>query len=60
MTWRLMENFDRVLFEPSAVAFTDGPENVRYFMGQRTLGARKVRGHRHGAALASVSAAERG
>jgi biofilm PGA synthesis N-glycosyltransferase PgaC len=42
MTWRLMENFDCVLFEPSAVTFTDGPENVRYFIGQRTLGARRV------------------
>ena len=29
MTWRRMENFDRVVFEPTAVALTDAPENMR-------------------------------
>ena len=40
MTCRLMQNVDRVLFEPTAVAFTDVPENVRHFMRQRTQWAR--------------------
>ncbi len=40
MTWRLLENGDRVLFEPTAVAFTDAPVKVRHFMRQRARWAR--------------------
>jgi len=40
VTWRLMENGDRVLFEPTAVAFTDAPVEVRHFMVQRARWAR--------------------
>ncbi len=40
VTWRLMENGDRVLFEPTAVAFTDAPVMVRHFMVQRARWAR--------------------
>ncbi|MGV8967500.1 MAG: glycosyltransferase [Cellulomonas sp.] len=40
VTWRLMENGDRVLFEPTAVAFTDAPDQVRHFMRQRARWAR--------------------
>jgi poly-beta-1,6-N-acetyl-D-glucosamine synthase len=40
VTWRLMENGDRVLFEPTAVAFTDAPVKVRHFMVQRARWAR--------------------
>jgi biofilm PGA synthesis N-glycosyltransferase PgaC len=40
VTWRLMENGDRVLFEPTAVAFTDAPVKVRHFMRQRARWAR--------------------
>jgi poly-beta-1,6-N-acetyl-D-glucosamine synthase len=40
LTWRLMENGDRVLFEPTAVAFTDAPVKVRHFMRQRARWAR--------------------
>ena len=40
LTWRLMENGDRILFEPTAVAFTDAPVKVRHFMRQRARWAR--------------------
>jgi len=40
LTWRLMEHGDRVLFEPTAVAFTDAPDKVRHFMRQRARWAR--------------------
>ena len=40
LTWRLMENGDRVLFEPTAVAFTDAPVKVRHFLRQRARWAR--------------------
>lgn len=40
VTWRLMEHGDRVLFEPTAVAFTDAPQTVRQFMRQRSRWAR--------------------
>jgi len=40
LTWRLMENGDRVLFEPTAVAFTDAPVKLRHFMRQRARWAR--------------------
>ncbi|WP_202627796.1 glycosyltransferase family 2 protein [Cellulomonas sp. APG4] len=40
VTWRLMEEGRRVYFEPTAVAFTDAPEQVRHFMRQRARWAR--------------------
>lgn len=40
VTWRLMEDGQRVYFEPTAVAFTDAPEKVRHFMRQRARWAR--------------------
>ena len=40
ITWRLMQGGDRVLFEPTAVAFTDAPVKVRHFMRQRARWAR--------------------
>ena len=40
VTWRLLENGDRVLFEPTAVAFTDAPVRLRHFMRQRARWAR--------------------
>ncbi len=40
VTWRLMEVGDRVLTEPSAVAFTDAPHRVAHFMRQRARWAR--------------------
>ncbi len=40
VTWRLMEHGDRVLFEPTAVAFTDAPVTLRHFMRQRARWAR--------------------
>ena len=40
LTWRLMEHGDRVLFEPTSVAFTDAPVKVRHFMRQRARWAR--------------------
>jgi biofilm PGA synthesis N-glycosyltransferase PgaC len=40
VTWRLMEHGDRVLFEPTAVAFTDAPDKLRHFMRQRARWAR--------------------
>ncbi len=40
VTWRLMEHGDRVLFEPTSVAFTDAPVKVRHFMRQRARWAR--------------------
>ena len=42
VTWRLMETGDRVLTEPTAIAFTDAPTQVSHFMRQR---ARWARGH---------------
>lgn len=40
VTWRLMENGDRVLTEPTAVAFTDVPDGLRKFTRQRARWAR--------------------
>ena len=40
VTWRLMEHGDRVLFEPTAVSFTDAPVKVRHLMRQRARWAR--------------------
>lgn len=40
VTWRLMAGGDRILFEPTAVAFTDAPVKVRHFMRQRARWAR--------------------
>lgn len=40
VTWRLMEGGDRVFYEPTAVAFTDAPTQVRHFMRQRARWAR--------------------
>jgi poly-beta-1,6-N-acetyl-D-glucosamine synthase len=40
VTWRLMEGGDRVVTEPTAVAFTDAPERLRHFMRQRARWAR--------------------
>jgi biofilm PGA synthesis N-glycosyltransferase PgaC len=40
VTWRLMEGGQRVYFEPTAVAFTDVPTNLRHFMRQRARWAR--------------------
>jgi biofilm PGA synthesis N-glycosyltransferase PgaC len=40
VTWRLMARGDRVLFEPTAVAFTDAPVKVQHFMRQRARWAR--------------------
>ena len=40
VTWRLMQAGDRVLFEPTAVAFTDAPIKLRRFMRQRARWAR--------------------
>jgi biofilm PGA synthesis N-glycosyltransferase PgaC len=40
VTWRLMEKGDRVLFEPTAVAFTDAPVLVKHFLRQRARWAR--------------------
>ena len=40
MSWRLMQAGDRVLFEPTAVAFTDAPVKLRHFMRQRARWAR--------------------
>ena len=40
VTWRLMELGDRVFSEPTAVAFTDVPTEVRHFMRQRSRWAR--------------------
>jgi poly-beta-1,6-N-acetyl-D-glucosamine synthase len=40
VTWRLMASGDRVVFEPTAVAFTDAPVAVRHFMHQRARWAR--------------------
>jgi biofilm PGA synthesis N-glycosyltransferase PgaC len=40
VTWRLMEDGDRVLFEPTAVAFTDAPDKIKHFMRQRSRWAR--------------------
>ena len=40
VTWRLMMGGSRVLYEPTAVAFTDAPEKVSHFMKQRARWAR--------------------
>lgn len=40
VTWKLMQDGSRVLFEPTAVSFTDVPENVGHFMKQRSRWAR--------------------
>jgi biofilm PGA synthesis N-glycosyltransferase PgaC len=40
VTWRLMAGGQRVYFEPSAVAFTDVPVELRHFMRQRARWAR--------------------
>jgi biofilm PGA synthesis N-glycosyltransferase PgaC len=40
LTWRLMHQGDRVLYEPTAVAFTDVPERFGHFWRQRARWAR--------------------
>jgi poly-beta-1,6-N-acetyl-D-glucosamine synthase len=40
VTWRLMAGGERVYFEPTAVAFTDVPNDLRHFMRQRARWAR--------------------
>ncbi|MGZ4677109.1 MAG: glycosyltransferase family 2 protein [Acidimicrobiia bacterium] len=40
VTWRLMAGGQRVYFEPTAVAFTDVPNELRHFMRQRARWAR--------------------
>jgi biofilm PGA synthesis N-glycosyltransferase PgaC len=40
VTWRLMEGGDRVFSEPTAVAFTDAPSDLRHFVRQRARWAR--------------------
>jgi biofilm PGA synthesis N-glycosyltransferase PgaC len=40
VTWRLMESGNRVLTEPTAVAFTDVPTTIRHFVRQRARWAR--------------------
>ena len=40
VTWRLMEGGNRVYTEPTAVAFTDVPRELRHFMRQRARWAR--------------------
>jgi biofilm PGA synthesis N-glycosyltransferase PgaC len=40
VTWRLMADGARVLTEPTAIAFTDVPVDVRHFMRQRIRWAR--------------------
>jgi biofilm PGA synthesis N-glycosyltransferase PgaC len=40
VTWRLMQGGERVLFEPTSVAFTDAPEKLTHFMRQRARWAR--------------------
>ncbi|SDL05881.1 Transposase DDE domain-containing protein [Cryobacterium psychrotolerans] len=40
VTWRLLEQGGRVIFEPTAVAFTVVPTNVVHFMRQRARWAR--------------------
>ncbi|WP_197059318.1 glycosyltransferase [Cryobacterium sp. MLB-32] len=40
MTWKLLEQGDRVIFEPTAVAFTDAPGALKHFMRQRARWAR--------------------
>ena len=40
VTWRLMEGGNRVYTEPTAVAFTDVPVDLRHFMIQRARWAR--------------------
>jgi biofilm PGA synthesis N-glycosyltransferase PgaC len=40
VTWRLLETGDRVLTEPTAIAFTDAPTHVSHFMRQRARWAR--------------------
>ena len=42
VTWRLMEHGDRVLFEPTAVAFTDAPVLLTHFMRQRACLVKKI------------------
>jgi len=40
VTWKLLQQGGRVLFEPTAVAFTDAPATVPHFMRQRARWAR--------------------
>jgi len=40
VTWKLLQQGGRVLFEPTAVAFTDAPASVVHFMRQRARWAR--------------------
>lgn len=40
VTWKLLEQGGRVIFEPTAVAFTDAPAQVVHFMRQRARWAR--------------------
>ncbi|MGH8869256.1 MAG: glycosyltransferase family 2 protein [Actinomycetes bacterium] len=40
VTWKLMQSGHRVYFEPTAIAFTDVPSQLRHFMHQRSRWAR--------------------
>jgi biofilm PGA synthesis N-glycosyltransferase PgaC len=40
VTWKLLEQGGRVIFEPTAVAFTDVPTTLSHFMRQRSRWAR--------------------
>lgn len=40
VTWKLLEQGGRVLFEPTAVAFTEAPSTIRHFLRQRSRWAR--------------------
>lgn len=40
VTWKLLQQGGRVLFEPTAVAFTDAPATVPHFLRQRARWAR--------------------
>lgn len=40
VTWRLMEGDRRVYFEPTAIAFTEAPSQLRHFCRQRARWAR--------------------
>ncbi|MHB1473733.1 MAG: glycosyltransferase family 2 protein [Dermatophilaceae bacterium] len=66
MTWRLLENGDRVLFEPTAVAFTDAPVQSSALhaaagavVSRLRVGAWDARGYWHGGAVAPFTATGR-
>src|SRR5437762_11111244 len=40
LNWALIRNGDRTIFEPTAIAFTDAPVQLRHFVRQRRRWAR--------------------